>query len=314
MKNIKLFLGCVLILATVTSCSVQDDYFDDEISLNRLLSSYDLWYVDIHSTAGNGEVPFLQNAFTISLRNGTLYANNNLAGIGSTGNGFGIDVGYYDVYDLSIVIDHDIDGQWEFEVYQSASNEIELYNRYTGTSYFLIGYQRSNFDYDKVFYENIHYFLQEYEAWEKTYTARQGDPNIFDEENFLQFLPDSRDIFWSSKDRPGTNIDNLFWAFKGQYEIFNVSGEPYLKVLTLDYESPDNERFELSVIDDRTIELYHIRSGSVYQFTGRRFIQYLRPESNSGQKTESTGRKREKIIDKTIQIERQSESRKIKVS
>ncbi|MGS2763367.1 hypothetical protein [Sinomicrobium sp. M5D2P9] len=189
-----------------------------------------------------------------------------------------------------------------------------MYNRYSRTSYFLIGYQRSNFDYDKVFYENIHYFLQEYEAWEKTYTAGQGEPNIFDEENFLQFLPDSGGRFWSSKDRPGTNIDRVFWDYNGRYEIFNISGQPDLKVLTLDYELPDNERFELSVIDDRTIELYHIRTGSIYQFTGRRFIQYLRPESNSGQKTESTGRKRKKIIDKTIQIERQSESRKIKVS
>ena len=314
MKNIQLLLGCILISGIVTSCSVQDDYFDDDISLNQLLSSYDLWYVDIHSTAGNGEVPFLQNAFTVSFRNGTLYANNNLAGIGTTGNGFGIDVGYYDVYDLSIVIDHDIDGQWEFEVYQSASNEIELYYPYSGTSYFLIGYQRSNFDYDKVFYENIHYFLQEYEAWEKTYTSGQGEPNIFDRENFLQFLPDSGGKFWSSKDRPGTNIDHIFWDYKGQYEIFNVSGQPDLKVLTLDYESPDNERFELSVIDERTIELYHIRTGSIYQFTGRRFIRYLRPEGNSGQKTEPAGRKRKKIIDKTIQIERQSESRKIKVS
>ena len=39
---------------------------------------------------------------------------------------------------------------------------------------FLNGYQRTTFDYDFVFYDNIHYFLQEYEAWEKTYTSEMG--------------------------------------------------------------------------------------------------------------------------------------------
>ena len=40
--------------------------------------------------------PFLQRAFTISFDRGTLYANNNIVGIGKTGGGLGIDVGYYD--------------------------------------------------------------------------------------------------------------------------------------------------------------------------------------------------------------------------
>jgi hypothetical protein len=41
------------------------------------------------------------------------------------------------------------------------------------TTYYLIGYQRSNFDYDRLFYDNIHYFLQEYKAWEKVYTNKK---------------------------------------------------------------------------------------------------------------------------------------------
>lgn len=315
MNGVKLFLGCVLILGVTASCSVQDDYLDDDVSLNQLLSGYELWYVDIHSTQGSGEVPFLQNAFTISLRNGVLLANNNLAGIGNTGNGLGIEVGYYDVYDTFVTIDHDINGVWDLEVYQRGNNEIELYDSASGTSYFLIGYQRSNFDYDKVFYENIHYFLQEYEAWEKTYTSQQGGVNSFDDENFLQFLPDPNgDWFSSSLDRNGTNINDLAWDYEGEYEIFNVAGEPDLKILTLDYDTRNNRQFELVVIDDKTIELLHIDSGTIYEFTGRRFIQYLKAESNSGQKTNDTGKKRKKIINKTIDIERQSESKKIKVS
>jgi len=51
------------------------------------LQSYDLWYVDINETRGNGEVPFLQRAFTLSFINGALYANNNIVGIGKTGDG-----------------------------------------------------------------------------------------------------------------------------------------------------------------------------------------------------------------------------------
>lgn len=315
MKGVKLFLGCMLVLGVATSCSTQDDYFDDEVSLNQLLASYELWYIDIHSTRGSGEVPFLQNAFTISFRNGVLYANNNLAGIGNTGNGLGIDVGYYDVYDTFVTVDHDIDGLWDLEVYQHGSNEIELYDRSSGTSYFLMGYQRSNFDYDTVFYDNIHYFLQEYEAWEKTYVSRQGAVNSFDNENFLRFHPDANgDWFSSSEDAPGTSVNNLIWDYTGDYEVFNVSGEPHLKVLTLDYDLPDNEQFELSVIDDRTIALYHIDSQTTYEFTGRNFIQYLKAESNSGEKTDKTGKKRKKIINRTIDIERQSKPRKVKVS
>lgn len=314
MKGVKLFLGCVLILGAAASCSTQDDYFEDDISLNHLLSQYELWYVDIHSTQGSGEVPFLQKAFTLSFRNGVLHANNNLVGIGNTGNGFGIDVGYYDVYDTFVTIDHDLDGLWDLEVYQHGSNEIELYDRPSGTSYFLIGYQRSNFDYDKVFFDNIHYFLQEYEAWEKTYTSQQGAENSFDSENFLQFYPDVEDRFLSSTDKRGTSVNDLIWDYEGEYQIFDVAGHEKLKVLTLDYDLPDNEDFELDVIDDKTIQLYHIRSETTYEFTGRRFIQYLKAESNSGQKSGDTGRKRKKIINKTIEIERQSENKKIKVS
>ncbi len=52
-----------------------------------------------------------------------------------------------------------------------------------------------------MFYDNIHYFLQEYEAWEKTYTSEIGAINEFDNENYLQFLAGgSDDTFRSSQD------------------------------------------------------------------------------------------------------------------
>lgn len=284
MKTSKLLLGLALATTLFTSCVVDlvhDDvvYVDNSptISLNQLLGSYELWYVDINQTVGYGETPFLQIAFTVSFRNGSLFANNNLVGIGSQGNGFGIEVGYYDAYDMILDVYHDIDGYNTFDVYQIDNNTIELYNPNNDTSYFLNGYQRSNFDYDYVFYDNIHYFLQEYEAWEKTYTSEFGVLNEFDNENYLQFLSGGNDSeFRSSQDFEVANVNDIYWDYTGIYGVGDVSGDMYLKTLTLDYDYFDNEFFELSVINDQVIELYHATSGTVYEFTGRGYIQYMK--------------------------------------
>jgi hypothetical protein len=286
MKTIKLLSGFALIATLLTSCYrevIVDDYVDEPtISLNQLLNSYELWYVDINQTVGYGETPFLQIAFTVSFRNGTLYANNNLVGFGSQGNGFGIPVGDYDAYDMILDVYHDIDGYETFDVYQIDNNTIELYNPYNDTSYFLHGYQRSNFDYDYVFYDNIHYFLQEYDAWEKTYTSEVGMLNEFDNENYLQFLAGGNDSeFRSSQDINISNPNNIYWDYTGVYGVGNISGNMYLKTLTLDYDYFDNEHFELSVINDQRIELYHPASGTYYEFTGRGYIQYLKNADGS---------------------------------
>ena len=284
MKRIKLLLGFALVATMFTSCYVDvvnDDYnYVDNtptISLNQLLGSYELWYVDINQTTGYGETPFLQMAFTMSFKNGIVYANNNLVGIGSQGNGYGISVGDYDAYDMILDIYHDIDGFTTFDVYQIDNITIELYNPYNDTSYFLHGYQRSNFDYDFVFYDNIHYFLQEYEAWEKTYTSEFGVLNEFDNENYLQFLSGGNDsTFRSSQDANIFNPNNIYWDYAGVYGVGDVSGDMYVKTLTLDYDYFDNEFFELTVLNDGLIELFHQASGTVYEFTGVGYIQYMK--------------------------------------
>jgi hypothetical protein len=306
MKTTKLLLGLALVTTLLTSCVVDvihDDvvYVDNTptISLNQLLGSYELWYVDINQTVGYGETPFLQMAFTISFRNGNVYANNNLVGIGSQGNGFGIPVGYYDAYDMILDIYHDIDGYTTFDVYQIDNNTIELYNPYNDTSYFLNGYQRSNFDYDYVFYDNIHYFLQEYEAWEKTYTSEYGALNEFDNENYLQFLSGGNDsTFRSSQDFDVVNVNNIYWDYTGIYGVGDVSGNMYLKTLTLDYDYFDNEFFELYVINDQVIELYHELSGTVYEFTGRSYIQYMKVGKEVDRSKSSAEKKRKQRTDK----------------
>lgn len=299
MKTLKLLSGFALIAVLLTSCYAEviiDDGPETTISLNQLLNSHELWYVDVNKTIGHGETPFLQIAFTISFRGGTLYANNNLVGIGSQGNGFGIPVGVYDAYDMILDIDHEIDGFETFDVYQIDSNTIELYNPNNDTSYFLHGYQRNNFDYDFVFYDNIHYFLQEYEAWEKTYTSEVGALNEFDNENYLQFLSGGNDsTFRSSQDGNVSNVNNIYWDYTGVYGIQNIQGNDYLKNLTLDYDFFDNEYFELNVINDALIELYHPTSGTFYEFEGVGYIQFMR---TNGKEDKSSKKKRKQRTEK----------------
>ena len=115
MKALKLYFGFVLIATLFTSCYTEviiEDTIDPvpTITLNELLSSHELWYVDINRSKASGQIPFMQLAFTLSFRNGTLFANNNLVGIGKEGYGFGIDIGYFDTYADVLDISHDIDG------------------------------------------------------------------------------------------------------------------------------------------------------------------------------------------------------------
>lgn len=299
MKTIKLLLSFALTATLFTSCYTEvivDDFNEPGINLNQLLGSYELWYVDINATQGFGETPFLQKAFTMSFRNGVVYANNNIVGLGDSGNGFGIDVGEYDAYDMVLDVYHDIDAFETFDVFQIDNNTIELYNPNNDTSYFLDGYQRNNFDYDFVFYDNIHYFLQEYEAWEKVYTSEFGAINEFDNENYLQFLAGGNDSeFRSSQDVSGLNANNLFWDYTGIYGVGNVSNNMYLKTLTLDYDFFNNEYFELSVINDRKIELFHPSSETVYEFVGRGYITYLKTSDTKGKATSLQADKKRKF-------------------
>ncbi len=280
MKANKLLFGLLGIGFLASSCYTEvvlEDEFIVESAFNtdQALQSYDLWYVDINATRGNGEIPFLQQAFTISFVDGIVFANNNIVGLGKTGNGLGIAVGVYDTFNGIVDIDHDLDGAWGFEVYSLGPNALELYNNRTNTSYVLNGYQRGNFDYDRLFYENIDLLLQEFEAWEKTFTSAEGAVNEFDEENFLYFFGNSGRNFQSSVDPVGTPISKLQWDYQGNYAIFDTNDET-LKTLTLDYDYMGNDYFELYVIDDSTIELYHVASETVYEFTGRGFLQFLK--------------------------------------
>jgi hypothetical protein len=209
----------------------------------------------------------------------------------------GIRVGNYNTYNGFLETVHTIDGFNDFEVFIRSNNEIQLYNRRQNVTYFLIGYLINNFDYDKLFYENIEYFLQEYKAWEKINTTG-GTPNAFDNENYLQFTPENITTFYSSQISFGTNIDNVLWDFEGSYQVFDVSGFQNLKILTLNYRGGDLEEFELTIINDSNIRLLHIDSNTRYDFKGRGFTQYLKSEKSIKDVSEAVrndDRKRTKV-------------------
>ena len=142
--------------------------------------------------------------------------------------------------------------------------------------------------------------MQEYEAWVKTFTSDVGALNEFDNENYLQFIAGGNDsTFRSSQDEVGINVNDIFWDFIGYYGIGDISGNMYLKTLTLDYDYFDNEHFELNVISDGLIELYHPFSGTYYEFRGRGYIQFLAPNDGiSGKSAMSRNKLRTQKTDK----------------
>lgn len=301
MKTLKLL--CTLFLfVSITSCIVVNDdaVINDFVPLEEIISEYDLWYIDYNS--GTTDIPYLSNAFTVSFFNGNIYANNNIVNIGKTGNGLGIIIGNYNTYaDGVLETRHNFDGAYGFSVTKLSPNEIRLRDLQSDASYTLTGYYINSFDYHRVFYDNIEFFLQEYQAWEKV-DAEDGTITTFDNENFLQFTPENLTTFYSSNDLFGTNIGSIQWDYVGNYEIEDFIDYDHLKFLTLYYQGGDTEEFELSVINDKTISLFNINTNRTYVFSGRNFIQYLKEDKKNKQVTvRKTKRKRTKITRKRRQ-------------
>ena len=298
MKTLKITLLALIFGFFFTSCVIDDTIiynYDNGVSLNEILQSKDLWYIDYNQTQGNGDVRFMSLAFTLSFVNGNVYANNNLIGLGNVGNGYGDQIGYYGTNGIFLEIDHDLDGYKDFKVIQLSYNKLKFISQNTNVSFILIGYNINEFNYDAVFYDNIEYFLQEYNTWYKTETIG-GIENDFDYENYLAFIPENVNTFLSSQDEQGTNLNNLIWDFSGTYEVFNVQGTDTLKVIELYYDQNGIEEFELSVLNDQKIELYHIASDTSYIFEGNGQIIYKR---NSLKTKIKVPRKRFKVNRKT---------------
>ncbi len=300
MKTTIHYLGIFAIVMSLTSCVIEQDGYYNGVSLEQVMTDYDLWYVDYNQTTGTGNVPFVSKAFTLSFIRGNVFANNNIVGIGYTGNGYGVKKGTYDTGTGSLRVYHDTDGMYEFQVTAVTPNKIKLYNSRYNVTYYLTGYQKNYFDFDQVFYDNIEYFLQEYFAWEKYYTSVAGTPNVFDDENYLGFTPENNTTFYSSVDPTGLPLNNIHWDYTGTYEVYDVVGYDNLKILSLYYSPTGYEEFELTVLNDAKIELYHISSGTTYRFEGLGFIQY-RMSGNSKIKKDFSERERTKISRKQVE-------------
>ena len=148
-----------------------------------------------------------------------------------------------------------------------------------------------------MFYENIEYFLQEYDAWEKTLTEG-GAVNPFDQENYLGFTSENITTFYSSQDNFGTQVADINWSYVGGYEVYDVLGFQNLKILTLNYDGGDVEEFELSVVNDGKIRLYNLDSETTYDFEGIGYIQYLKgdtPKKSRKAAVKNSDRKRTKV-------------------
>lgn len=312
MKTIVRLSIFLLVGISLSSCIVEsDEHYYNGATLEQVLTEYDIWYVDYNRTYGSGEVPFVSKAFTLTFQNGRLYANNNLVGLGYTGNGYGLMKGTYNTQYGYLQVNHSQDGMYRFEVYEDNPHSIRLYNAQANVTYYLEGYHKNYFDFDQVFYDNIEYFLQEYFAWEKTYTSMAGTPNIFNYENFLAFTPENNTTFYSSQDVQGTALNQIFWDYTGTYQVLNVSGYDNLKIVKLWYEPSGYEEFELQVINDGAIELYHPSSGTTYEFDGRGNIQFKMGGKITEQKS-YTDRARTKVIRETVERNPLSKNRKLK--
>ena len=114
----------------------------------------------------------------------------------------------------------------------------------------------------------------------------------------MQFSPENITSFYSSHDVFGTNIDLVDWSYVGGYEIFDVLDSEDLKILTLNYDGGDIEEFELSVLNDETIRLYHFNTATTYDFSGQGFIQYLKG-ANKTPAVRNNNRKRTKVNRRT---------------
>ena len=276
--------GIIILLVVslgLSSCNLtyRNDTLDEPgIGLTDILQSYDLWYVDIDQTTGPGNISFVSKAFTISfLPDYEVYANNNIAGLGLTGNGYGISIGTFRAYDREgiLSITDDIDGTYDFEVKQIDNYTIRLTNRAVNVSYLLTGYQKNEFDYDGLFYDNITYFLQEYEAWTKTDAEIVSPSAPFVFENHLRFfVSGNTNVFESSESRTNIPTGQIYWDYSGAYDVLNTSQENRKELLLYYDINNEQETFILKILDDQNIQLHNTQTDNIYWLTGRGYIQY----------------------------------------
>lgn len=254
----KIIFFSLFIITLFTSC-VRDDDFYEGLSLEQKLHQYDIWYVNKAESRG-ATIDFLEKSFTISFERGFLLANMNLVDIGNRGGGLGFRIGdYYTTRGIFLEIQYR-NNFYLFEVEQIRSNKIVLHDQYSSASYVLEGYRASRFNYNQLFSDNLHLFLQEFEAWEQT-GKRGGNANPFDQETYLRFVPERGNQYFDASRSPnGIAISAIRWDYRNTYSVNR-------NVLGLIFDGTLQE-FRIHVVKDNLIELEHLNSGTIYTFQG----------------------------------------------
>lgn len=237
-------------------------------STSQKVFSQDLW---ILQESNGAVVPFIDRAFTISMSGGDLYANNNIFRLGAIGDGYGDRIGSVSFYKDLLELNHQQEGLFAFYVDRINVNTIRLTEIDTGVFYVFTGYRLNHFNFDQLFFENLEFLLQEFQAWENTQTLN-GVSNRFDQENYIQFQPNG--VFRTSIDPNGLSIDRVLWKYTGTYQVETIPNNLEQKRLFLSYADGSRESFLIKVNQDYEVSLCHDQSRTDYVFTGRKNIIY----------------------------------------
>ena len=272
MKNLLSLLFSIILL---TSCGSDDDSTNppQSKSIEELLESYDLWYVEPDQPSSDFDLG--QDAITFSFVNNELYANKNLVGFDPSTMG-NIETTYtveQEGSNASITID-----DTEFTIFGVNGNSVKLVNSYDNTTAFYItGYTTEDFpSLEILYYERMPHFFNEYQFWQKTLTENPDENDgDFSTINYIDFFGGRN--FRSSEDVEGLTYDEINWQHQGSYKLTtsNSEEEPISNELVFIYVDSNgvviegaNDTLKVNVVDESKIQFSEPGLNINYTFEG----------------------------------------------
>ena len=271
MKNLLSLLFSIIVL---TSCGSDDDSNtpSQSKSIEELLESYDLWYVEPDQPSSDFDLG--QDAITFSFVNNELYANKNLVGFDPSTMG-NIETTYtveQEGSNASITID-----DTEFTIFGVNGNSVKLVNSYDNTTAFYItGYTTEDFpSLEILYYERMPHFFNEYQFWQKTLTENPDENDgDFSTINYVEFFGGRS--FRSSEDVEGLTYDEINWEYEGSYRLTTEYGEEesISNELIFIYNTDEgeeeipNDTLKVNVVDESKIQFSEPGLNINYTFEG----------------------------------------------
>ncbi|MBW2962987.1 hypothetical protein [Mesonia aestuariivivens] len=266
MKN---FLSLLFFAIILSSCGSDDDSTPQlqSNSIQELLESYDLWYVEPDQFSSDFNLG--QDAITFSFLNNQLYANKNLVGfnpeiIGEQETSYSVE----QTENTANVTINDT----EFKVIGISGNSLKLVDD-DNTAFYITGYNASEFpSLDIIYFERMAHLFNEYKFWQKTETENPDEiDGEFSSINHIEFSAIRN--FKSSEDAEGLTYDEINWQYQGSYKLTkmedddgNISNE--LIFVYLDENNRENDTLKVRVINENKIQLSESESGIHYLFEG----------------------------------------------